>query len=115
MAMIENGVCGCGKRFAVYVPKAIYAELDHKTPAEIANAQEIDVREVRDGEVESAQLVANIFGAEFVDGRQTTVCPKCGVELVRTKERTEAEKGGEALLKEALRIADARNGDDLPF
>jgi hypothetical protein len=76
MALITLFACPCGngERFFLYLPKQkIYGE----------EWQYADANEERDGEIESAKILARAAGCKFVDSRkvETLTCSACGANM----------------------------------
>jgi hypothetical protein len=79
MALITLFACSCGngERFFLYLPKQkIYGK----------EWQDTDANEERDGEIESAKILARAAGCKFVDSRKVEMltCSVCGANMNMT-------------------------------
>lgn len=76
MALSLMVACGCGRRYQVYVPKAVlFGEL----MGEAGNWAEVDAEEMEAGELELIQGLGHEVGTVFVDSRATPlVLRECG-------------------------------------
>ncbi len=79
MPLVQYGQCNCGQLFGVYITKLRLALVLGKQDPEYASEE--DRREETAGEIESAQKVSDLLGAQFVDSRVSGdfFCRSCGV------------------------------------
>ena len=71
MATTLMSVCECGLPYQIYVPKVTLCDIEH--------FQEIDRKEMEDGEFAMAKSLAEVFGFQFMDSREVEKysCPHC--------------------------------------
>jgi len=81
MATTLMSVCECGLPYQIYVPKVTLYEwgLMGETGGDIEHFQEIDRKEMEDGEFAMAKSLAEVFGFQFMDSREVEKysCPHC--------------------------------------
>lgn len=78
MALTMMFECVCGRKYCVYVPKALLVK-EAGCPISLKEAEEIDKEEEKNGEISLAMSTSKLGDLLFVDTRKTDVLQcSCG-------------------------------------
>ena len=74
--------CPCGRKFTVYIPKEILAEITAHPAFTKVDWHVVDAEEVSSGQLKTARTNADDAGYTFIDGREEkNIHCECGNEI----------------------------------